>query len=141
MDTRAVAEACGTEPKILRRYLRDPSCPIKPVGSGARYQFTQGDIETIRTGFQVWSSNNVTVPRQRSRHHQMSDAEIQRMRDQEVWDEEDRLRGGPLVIEDIRDPRVRAQVRARAQERIDRLDQRLLARGMHISQWRDRVML
>jgi hypothetical protein len=53
--------------------------------------------------------------------------------DRQVWEEE-----GPVAIEDIRDPRVRARVQANAQAAEERLNMRLLAAGLHITQLGDR---
>jgi hypothetical protein len=55
-----------------------------------------------------------------------------------VWAEEDAIRGGPLVMADIRDPKVRAAVRAKAAAQEARLNSRLLAKGLHITQWAGR---
>lgn len=127
MDTKAVATALGTEPKILRRFLRDPRSTFSAVGSGARYDFTENDIPELARRFADWSGTKPTrpnIPRIRT-------PDVQRERDEAVWAEE-----GAVVIEDIRNPGVRARVQsvARAQER--RLNERLMAAGLHISQQR-----
>lgn len=127
MDTKAVAEAIGTEPKILRRFLRDPRSTFRAVGSGARYDFTENDIPELSRRFADWAGTKPTrptIPR-------VSTPDRQRERDAEVWAEE-----GPVVIADIRDPRVRARVRSIAAAQEARLNERLMAAGMHISQQR-----
>jgi hypothetical protein len=50
-----------------------------------------------------------------------------------VWEEE-----GPVFMADLRDPRVRRRVKEIAQAQMDRLDERLMAVGLHVSQLRYR---
>jgi hypothetical protein len=60
-------------------------------------------------------------------------AAIRPDQDAAVWDEE-----GEVVLADMRRPSVRAQVRRIALAQSQRLDARLLAAGLHVTQWRDR---
>jgi hypothetical protein len=148
MDTRAIADNLGTDPKTLRRFLRDPGTSFTPVGSGGRYSFTQADLAEIRREFEPWQR------RQAAKAHAKTPAATmgtragttparavltQLDRDRLVWEEEARVMGGPPVLQDLRDPRVRAQVRAAAQAADDRLTAALLAAGLHVSQMRDRA--
>lgn len=131
MDTKSVAEELGTDAKILRRFLRQVG-PVETVGSGGRYQFTKADLPHLKELFAKWAKGkNVKpspVPKPRV------PANDQAARDRAVWAEDPR----PIIIEDIRDPQVRAAVKKLAQEQESRLDARLLARGLHITQWRHR---
>jgi len=127
MDTKTVAAALNTDPKVLRRFLRDPRSTFSAVGSGARYEFTEADIPELSRRFSDWAGTKPAKPAVVRTVPTVS----QRQLDEAVWEEE-----GPVVIEDIRDPRVRARVKAVAQERARRLDERLLAAGLHISQHR-----
>jgi hypothetical protein len=128
IDTKAVAAALGTEPKVLRRFLRDPKSTYAAVGSGSRYNFTENDLPELTRRFQEWSGNKasrpvvVRVPQ---------DENTQREKDIAVWEEE-----GPVFMADIRDPRVRRRVKAIAAAQMARLDERLLAAGLHVSQRR-----
>lgn len=135
MDTTEVAAHLGTTPRRLRQFLRSEGSTFKAVGSGSRYDFTLTDMPALNSRFHAWNGTKaaptmrlVTAPRS----HAPQD------KDREVWAEEDTERGGPLVLDDIRRPEVRAKVRriAEAQER--RLEQRLLAVGLHITQMRVR---
>jgi hypothetical protein len=130
IDTKAVAAALGTEPKILRRFLRDPKSTYAAVGSGSRYNFTENDLPELTRRFQEWSGNKASRPVIVRVPH---DQDTQRKKDQAVWDEE-----GPVCMADIRDPRVRRRVKEVAKAQMDRLDERLLAAGLHISQLRYR---
>lgn len=130
IDTKTVATALGTEPKILRRFLRDPKSTYAAVGSGSRYNFTENDLPELTRRFQEWSGNKaarpvvVRVPQ---------DENTQREKDIAVWEEE-----GPVAMADIRDPRVRRRVKDIAAAQMARLDERLMAVGLHISQMRYR---
>ncbi len=55
-------------------------------------------------------------------------------RDQAVWAEE-----GPIDLPDIRNPRVRAEVRRLAEAQSLRLETRLLAAGLHVTQMRTSI--
>jgi len=130
VNTQDVALHLGTDAKILRRFLRSPSCPFATVGSGSRYTFTRDDLDELTQGFRNWSKGKNVSPATPTTVSSDPEAD-QRARDKAVWDEE-----GPIIIPDIRDPRVRAHVRAVAAAQEARLNSRLLARGQHITQRR-----
>lgn len=119
MDTKTVAELIGTTPRVLRRFLRDKGSTFTAVGSNARYDFTDRDLPTIRTRFNAWQGcTSAPLP-----------VVIIPQPDPPVCDD-----GDACVLEDIRDPCVRARVRRIAQEQEDRLDLMLMAAGLHITQ-------
>ena len=131
VDTKEVASHLKTDPKTLRRFLRSSACTFKPVGSGGRYTFKPSDLEELSRDFRAWSKGkNVSPARPPAPRPAADDQEA---RDRAVWAEE-----GPVVLEDIRDPRVRARVRRIAAEQEARLNSRLLAKGLHITQWAGR---
>jgi hypothetical protein len=141
MNSREVAGRLGTDARTLRRFLRDPKSTFQAVGSGGRYEFEESDLPGLEKRFADWMKGQQTVdrtPREKlptpAPAVTSSRAKTQAEKDAEVWAEE-----GTVVIDDIRDPRVRARVRCEAHERARRLDERLMAHGMHISQWRERV--
>lgn len=133
MDTKTVADALGTEPRILRRFLRDKKSTFTAVGSGARYEFTEADIPELERRFNEWAgkrqANRVTTPVKPA----VDTAAERLLKDMAVWAEEEKEKG-PIVLEDLRDPRVRAQVRRKARDWDQRLNDRLMAAGLHLSQ-------
>jgi hypothetical protein len=139
MDSRAVAEALGTSPRILRQFLRSPQSTFQAVGSNARYDFKQEDMPSLVKRFNLWAEgrSKVTVapqPDTKPAGNRVVSDRTQVERDRAVWAEE-----GPVVLPDIRNPHTRRKVLAEAEGRVRRLDERLLAAGLHISQWRDRA--
>lgn len=147
MDSRAVAAALGTDAKTLRRFLREPSTSFTPVGSGGRYSFTPADVDAIRVEFAPWAERQAArmaakapVPSAGTRGTKSPRQAVltQLDRDRMVWEEEARLSGEP-ILQDLRDPRVRARVRAQAQAAEDRLMQQLREAGLHVAQMRDRA--
>ena len=137
MNSRDVASYVGTDPKTLRRFLRDKSSAFQPVGSGGRYEFTTDDLPDIKAGFEVWITTQKVKSvedRPRAVARVKSTRRTQQQADADVWATE-----GDVVLPDIRNPRVREAVRAEANRRAARLDEMLLAAGLHISQWRERV--
>lgn len=137
MDTTQVAELLCTSPRKLRLFLRSTFSTFVPVGSGARYDFTDREVPTLKRRFAEWEKAGKPRPASKAPSTNRSPspraADIQLSRDQEVWAEE-----GSIVIPDIRDPRVRARALADAKAAEERLELLLLARGMHITQLGDR---
>lgn len=135
MDTRDVAEHLGTTPRVLRQFLRSPISTFAAVGSGGRYDFSTADMATLEKRFVQWrgeSKAKVTTP-VRAIPSTAEKLKAQRERDLAEWEDE-----GPVELEDIRDPRVRARVRAAARMAEDQLMMLLMAKGMHITQLGDR---
>ncbi|MET0416562.1 MAG: hypothetical protein ABW022_11140 [Actinoplanes sp.] len=133
MDTTEVAKRIGTTPRILRAFLRSEYSTFEAVGSGARYDFTETEVPTIDKRFNAWRSAGKPraevksqAPAKKTRSEK---TKSQTVRDAEVWAEET-----PPVLEDLRDPRIRARVRKDARAAEDRLATLLLAKGMHIAQ-------
>jgi hypothetical protein len=131
MDTKTVAEAIGTTPRVLRQFLRSGDSTFVAVGSGARYEFTEADIPTLVKRFSLWQGAGKPKPKTPTPVpvvQQAKAAEI-RKRDEAEWAEE-----GPVSLEDIRNPRVRARVKRDAQAAEARLMVLLMAKGLHITQ-------
>lgn len=138
MDTTEVAERLGTTPRTFRQFLRSPISTFVPVGSGARYDFTDRDFPTIEKRFAEWTEKGKPRPDTAKKAKptatpRANKVDKQRARDLTEWAEE-----GPVELEDIRDPRIRARVKADAQAAEDRLMLRLMAAGLHITQLGDR---
>jgi hypothetical protein len=139
MDTKAAATAIGTEARVLRRFLRAPGSPVSTVGSGSRYDFADDELEGLSRAFKAWQQAKPTT----HRTARVDDLTKQTMRDEEVWAEEAELRTrrglGPIILADLRDPRVRNRMLAKASAQQRRLEERLFAAGLHITQMRRRV--
>lgn len=139
MDTTEVAQKLGTTPRTLRQFLRSPMSTFVAVGSGARYDFNDRDVAMIERRFQEWQGAGKPRPNDDKKVKPKAEAkprpkaDIQRELDEAEWAEE-----GEVVLEDIRDPRVRARVKRDAQRAETQLTLMLMARGMHISQLGDR---
>lgn len=128
MDTRAAAENLGTTPKRLRQFLRSEASTFAAVGSGARYDFTASDLVTMARRFAAWNGKVPAThapPVDDVPDGRLSQAE----RDRRVWDEE-----SEVVLEDIRLPNVRRRVQRIARMREARLNEQLLAVGLHVTQ-------
>lgn len=131
MDTKEAAAALGTNPRRLRIFLRSGYSTFVPVGSGARYDFTAKEMPTLAKRFSEWSSaetKSVGTPAPK-KPRTTPKPDVQRAKDRRVWDQE-----GDVVLPDIRDPRVRARVRADAEAAENRLATLLVSKGMHVLQ-------
>jgi hypothetical protein len=135
MDTAEVASIIGTSARVLRQFLRSDHSTFVPVGSGARYDFTDRELPTIKSRFFDWQQAGKPKPSINTRPPESvvkarkTKLSRQLERDQQVWAEE-----GEVFLPDIRDPRVRARARADAKAAEDRLCLRLMAAGLHITQ-------
>lgn len=136
MDTAEAANRLGTTPRILRAFLRSPMSTFVAVGSGARYEFTERDLPTLDKRFSDWrgcgkpKSNRVSPVAEAPQTKSIE-------RDQATWADEE-ASGAIPELEDIRDPRIRARVKAAAREAEDRLMMLLMAKGLHVLQRGDR---
>lgn len=135
MDTKAVATLLGTETRILRRFLRDPKSTFKAVGSGSRYEFTEADIPELERRFSDWLGTKQANRPAITIKTVVDTVQVQRERDEAVWAEE-----GTIIMPDIRRPEVRSAVRAKARDWDRRLNERLMAAGLHISQMQNRQL-
>jgi DNA-binding transcriptional MerR regulator len=123
MNTSQAAAELGTTPRALRAFLRkDPT--YRNAGSGGRYDFEPTDIPVLRKRFEAAKDDKVKQPKaprpQKTRKN--------------VFDGEssaDRIH--PTLLRS-RDPKDRAMIKKLAEERVDRLEAALKARGLHISQ-------
>lgn len=132
MNTSDAASAINTQPRILRQFLRSPVSSFRSVGSGARYDFTADEIPTLKVEFDKWSKDGKPKSERSSttrRASRKSPEDIQRERDQAVWEEE-----GNVSLPDMRDPRVRVEVRRQAADAERRLMMMVMAAGMHVTQ-------
>lgn len=135
MDTTEVAQRLNVTPRQLRVFLRSPFSTYVAVGSGARYEFTEKDLATLGKRFSEWKAAGKPKPERTASASQqptkpkMSADDKRRLQDEKEWAEE-----GPVTIPDIRDPRVRARVKASAEAAERRLELQMIAAGIHITQ-------
>lgn len=123
MNTAEVAAQLKTTPKVLRRFLRaDPT--FRNAGSGGRYNFEKSDLPVLKKRFQAWQEKAASKPRTKA-PRRTADVE-----------------GNSDVIDArllrSKDPRVQAEIKRRAEARVDRLEKMLKAKGLHISQMKER---
>lgn len=57
LSARDLAEKIGTDPKTLRRFLRENDSFRNP-GSGGRYQFTIKEAASVEKAFNAWRVNS-----------------------------------------------------------------------------------
>jgi hypothetical protein len=121
-------------------FLRSAHSTFVPVGSGARYDFTDREIPTLKSRFAEWQKAGkprpaaATKPESKVRGtRSKSKLSAREKRDQQVWSEE-----GDVKVPDIRDPKVRARALADARAAEERLMLRLMAVGLHITQLGDK---
>lgn len=123
MNTRQAAEALGTDSKRLRRFLRaDPT--YRNAGQGGRYEFAEKDLTTLKKRFDAWvvktaKSEPTRAPRRRG--------------NREIPAMDESILGRALTSTE------REERDKRSRERVDRLEERLRAAGLHVSQARDRT--
>jgi hypothetical protein len=65
VPTKAAAEACETNPKLLRQFLR-ASKDYEAVGSGGRYAFEVDELPMLKTRFGAWVAEREAAAKARA---------------------------------------------------------------------------
>jgi hypothetical protein len=65
VPTKAAAEACNTNPKLLRQFLR-ASKDYQAVGSGGRYAFEVDELPALKTRFDAWLAEREAAAKARA---------------------------------------------------------------------------
>lgn len=55
LTTAQVAQKLSTDPRTLRRFLRSDASGRHQVGKGKRYEFTTGQVPSMKTKFTAWA--------------------------------------------------------------------------------------
>ena len=121
LNTKQVATELDTDPRTLRRFLRDDPT-YRNAGSGGRYSFTERDIPTLKKHFTKWT---VGVESRRAKRDTSGLVHRPKVVDVE-----------PDVIEI---PKCTAALRAKEAEQVARLEARLRECGLHVGQMKDRA--
>lgn len=125
--SKEAAEFVGTDTKRLRQFLRQDSTYTNAAQrADKRYVFEKKDLPTLKRRFLAWqekTSAKAAPTRRRTRRN--SDGTM------------------PEYVASIPADQLPANLREErdriSRERVDRLEERLKAAGLHISQIRDRV--
>lgn len=121
LTSKLVASELGTEPRTLRRFLRDDPT-YRNAGSGGRYTFTMSDMPTLKKRFAKWQAG---VEERRGKRDTSG------------------LVNKPKASEPEPDtitiPRCTPYIKQLEREQVERLDARLKECGLHITQLRDRA--
>ena len=121
MTTREVADKIGTDPKTLRRFLRTPQSTFPAAGQGGRYSFVQKDMGLLKKKFTAWQKAEVAAREARAA------AKVKKEAKAEAAPVKGSGKG-----EAPQAPTFTS--RELAEQRVDRLETMLKARGTHISQ-------
>lgn len=129
MNTSEVAAELGTSAKILRRFLRADDKYSNP-GIGGKYEFVRSDMPTMKRRFDAWAATKKTSVAVTEKAP--VGRKIRKVRYRANMDT-------PLDVAIIKPiaqmtRAEKAALRELANARVDRLEARLRATGMHISQ-------
>jgi hypothetical protein len=114
LSSTQVAEHLSTTPKILRRFLRADATYVN-AGAGGRYTFTSSDLPTLSRRFKAWTAKSSTRP-----------AAVRATQEDDAMSVE--------ILNRRLSSRDREAIRRLSIERVDRLEEQLKAKGLHISQ-------
>lgn len=120
LSSKMVAEELETEPRTLRRFLRDDPT-YRNAGSGGRYAFTERDLSTLRKRFASWQAG---VEARRAKR-----------------DTSGLINRGKASVEEpevIEIPKCTPSLRKKEREQVERLEARLKECGLHITQMQER---
>jgi hypothetical protein len=115
MDVKSAAAAVGVNPKRLRAFLRSNAAKYCPPGAGGRYDLSSFTADELRSDYEAWRS--AFTPRIARTDTLADDC------DDDTGDDDTLPLGAP-----------RDAVRAQARARVERLEQLLRAKGLHLAQ-------
>lgn len=127
LTTREVATALDTDPKTLRRFLRDPKSTYAAAGQGGRYGFTKRELPGLKKRFTAWTKDQAAARKVRD------DATELKRRATDKATEARRATDKPKASGKATAPSAPTFT---AEQRVDRLEAMLRGRGTHISQHR-----
>lgn len=119
LTSREVATLIGTDPKTLRRFLRDPKSTYAAAGQGGRYAFVKKDIAGLKKRFTAWSNAEAKARTARAAAKEAKAAKAPK--------------AAPKASGKAVEPEAPTFTAA---QRVDRLEMMLRASGSHISQHR-----
>jgi hypothetical protein len=119
LSTKAVAEHLDTEPRTLRRFLRDDPT-YRNAGSGGRYAFTERDLGTLSKRFDKWLAG---VDARRAKR--------------DTTGLQNRPKASDVEPEVIMIPRCTPALRAKERDQIAWLQARLAECGLAVPQMRE----
>jgi hypothetical protein len=126
MDSKEVAAAIGTDPKRLRRFLRADNT-YRNAGQGGRYVFTDRDMPTLKKRFAAWESKASAA-----KVGAVADKPARRRKGK---DEVPAMPENIAIVPAAKLTTKQREERDRlSRERVDRLEERLRAAGLHVSQ-------
>jgi hypothetical protein len=115
LSANEVAEQVGTDPKTLRRFLRENDSYSNP-GSGGRYEFVQKDVAPMKRAFVAWQKSK-PAPKSTSKKSAQASAKTTKRTSK---------------------TQTRAERKSAADKRVDALEASLKSSGKHISQHADK---
>jgi len=119
LTTREVADRIGTDPKTLRRFLRDPKSTFAAAGQGGRYAFTAKELPGLKKRFTAWAKAEEAARTARAAKAATKAAKA------------------PKASGKVEAPEAPSYTsRELAEARVSRLETMLKASGSHISQHR-----
>jgi hypothetical protein len=121
LTSKMVAQELDTDPRTLRRFLRD-DVTYKNAGAGGRYAFTTRDLATLKKRFGAWQAG---VEARRSKRN--TSGLINRTRVPDIEPD-------VILI-----PKCTPELRKREAEQVERLERRLKECGLHVTQMRERA--
>jgi hypothetical protein len=133
VNSSEAARKLGTTSKELRRFLRaDPSYTNAASTSSGRYNFTDSEFSILQRRFTAWQSKNAGRKRAPRVDGDASEPRTTRKRSNDQPGLPTGFATRKLYTSE------REQRDRLSRERVERLEQQLLATGLHISQMRTR---
>lgn len=121
LSSKMVAKELETDPRTLRRFLRDDPT-YRNAGAGGRYVFTTRDMSTLKKRFADWQAG----------------VEVRRAK-RNTTGLINRTKTPDIEPDVILIPKCTPRIRQLEQEQIARLDARLRECGLHVSQMKERA--
>jgi hypothetical protein len=83
LSAKELAQRCGTDPKTVRKFLRDHLPQDEQPGQGGRYAFTKGQVKELVKAYKAWGAGKAAKA---EKAESKSNEDIEDLSDEELED-------------------------------------------------------
>jgi hypothetical protein len=84
LSAKELAQECGTDPKTVRKFLRDHLAADEQPGQGGRYAFTKKEAKDLVKAYKEWGAGKAAKAETKSKSKKTE--EIEDLSDEELED-------------------------------------------------------
>lgn len=85
LSAKELAQECGTDPKTVRKFLRDHLSADEQPGQGGRYAFTKKEAKDLVKAYKEWGAGKAAKAETKSKSKKKAE-EVEDLSDEELED-------------------------------------------------------